>query len=393
MRHFVYRQNTRAPQQGCNLAHAVSVLGLVAFGISRAAHAQISPPIDVQVPLTPSLVAGDGKRHLAYEVHVTNFGVADLRLRSLQVVDADRETTLLEYTGEELQGNIRRIGVAPNSGADLTLLPGGARTVVFLWVTLANDAPAPLELRHRLVIATVRDGDSTETTADSPSLPLAAPPVTIGPPLRGSDWLAANGPSNTSGHRRALIPVDGAARIAQRFAIDWVQVVDGSTNSGDPKDNSTYHAWGSEALAVADGAVASVKDGIPENVPGLNSRAVPITLETVGGNYVILDIGGGHFAFYAHLQPGTLRVAPGDHVRRGDVLGLVGNSGNSTEPHLHFHVANGNSPLGAEGIPYELDLFDVVARTREFGQPLVSQSADRRQREIPLANVVVRFVP
>ena len=106
-----------------------------------------------------------------------------------------------------------------------------------------------------------------------------------------------------------------------------------------------------------------VKDGIPENVPGINSRAVPITLEMpLAGNHVILDIGGGRFAFYAHLQPGSLRVKLGDKVRRGQVLGLVGNSGNSTEPHLHFHIENVQiRPWAPEGFHlYSLASFQEV---------------------------------
>src|SRR5262249_45336578 len=153
-----------------------------------------------------------------------------------------------------------------------------------------------------------------------------------------------NGPSNTSGHRRALIPIGGQAHIAQRFAIDWVRLnPDGKTFNGDPKDNKNYRAYGSEALPVAEGTVTEVKDGIPENVPGIDSRAVPITLETVGGNHVILDLGHGRFAFYAHMQPGSLRVKVGDRVKTGQVLGLVGNTGNSTEPHLHFHIGDTSS--------------------------------------------------
>jgi murein DD-endopeptidase MepM/ murein hydrolase activator NlpD len=68
----------------------------------------------------------------------------------------------------------------------------------------------------------------------------------------------------------------------------------------------------------------------------------------------VLDLGGGTYAFYAHLQPGSLRVKNGDRVTRGRVLGLLGNSGNSTEPHLHFHVSDGMSPLGSEGLPYTI---------------------------------------
>ena len=142
---------------------------------------------------------------------------------------------------------------------------------------------------------------------------------------------------------------------------------------------------------MADGVVTEVKDGIPENVPGITSRAVPITLETVGGNHVILDIGGGHFAFYAHLQPGSLRVELGDKVRRGQVLGLVGNSGNSTEPHLHFHIENGSSPLGAEGLPYSLASFQVVGHGWTWKPSDSTGPPELHKNEIPLENEVVNF--
>jgi murein DD-endopeptidase len=217
-------------------------------------------------------------------------------------------------------------------------------------------------------------------------------PIAISSPLRGDHWLAGNGPSNTSGHRKALIPIDGHAAISQRFAIDWVQLRDdGKTFHDNEKDNKNYLAYGNNALAVADGVVTEVKDGIPENVPGANSRAVPITLETVGGNHVILDIGGGHFAFYAHLQPGSLRVKLGDKVRRGQVLGLVGNSGNSTEPHLHFHIENGSSPLGAEGLPYSLASFEVVGNGWGWKPTDAKGPAEVHKNEIPMENEVVNF--
>src|SRR5262245_48136760 len=208
-------------------------------------------------------------------------------------------------------------------------------------------------------------------------------PVVISPPLRGGEWLAGNGPSNTSGHRRALIPVAGQAHIAQRFAIDWVRLrEEGRTFTGDPKDNKNYRCYGAEALAVADAVVAAVKDGIPENVPGPTSRAVPITLETVGGNHVILDLGQGHYALYAHLQPGSLRVKVGDKVRRGQALGLVGNSGNSTEPHLHFHITDGSAGLESEGLPYLLESFEVQKPPNTW---------EPRQNQLPLQNERVRF--
>jgi murein DD-endopeptidase MepM/ murein hydrolase activator NlpD len=245
-----------------------------------------------------------------------------------------------------------------------------------------NSAKVPAFLEHKIA---VKMGKSTdEITARGTRIAVGRDVATISAPLRGDNWQAANGPSNTSGHRRALIPIDGHAQIAQRFAIDWVRMyADGRTFSGDPKDNKNYRSYGSDALAVADGIVTEVKDGIPENIPGPDSRAVPITLETIGGNHVILDIGLGRYAFYAHLQPGSLKVKLGDHVKRGQVLGLVGNSGNSTEPHLHFHVSNGNSPLGSEGIPYALDSFDA--------KPKADAPMTKHRLEIPTENEIVTF--
>ena len=102
-----------------------------------------------------------------------------------------------------------------------------------------------------------------------------------------------------------------------------------------------------------------MKDGIPENVPLAAERAVPITLETIGGNYVMQAVGNRQVAYYAHLQPGSIRVKPGDRVRRGQSLGLLGNSGNSDLPHLHFHISD-DSSLASEGLPYVFDSFETL---------------------------------
>jgi hypothetical protein len=228
------------------------------------------------------------------------------------------------------------------------------------------------------------------STVEAGDVRVASEVVVIAPPLRGSVWMAANGPSASTGHRRAMIAIDGAPHIAQRFAIDYLKVnAQGRSFVGDSSKNSSYIAYGNDALAVADGRVVAMKDGIPENVPG--SRAVPITLETVGGNHVILDLGHGRYAFYAHLQPGSIRVRVGDQVRTGQVLGLVGNSGNSTEPHLHFHLSDANSPLGSEGIPYVHQSLDVVGRCRGLITGCVQTPAAPRLQEMPMANQLIRF--
>src|SRR5208282_3566122 len=141
------------------------------------------------------------------------------------------------------------------------------------------------------------------------------------------------------------------------------------------------------------GVVTQVGDGIPQNTPGAKSLAVPITLETIGGNHVIMEIGNGLFAFYAHMQPGSLRVKVGDKVRRGQVLGLLGNSGNSSEPHLHFQICNANSELGSEGLPYALPSFELLGHGWTWKSSDPHAPPVNREMEIPLENDVVKFAP
>jgi hypothetical protein len=173
-------------------------------------------------------------------------------------------------------------------------------------------------------------------------------PVVVAAPLRGSRWIAVNGCCDST-HRRAVLPINGAFHLAQRFAIDFLQLgPDGRFLTGPPEVLASYPAYGNAVLSVAPGVVVHIRDGLPDNVPG----TVPPdpTPETAGGNHVLVDI-GGRFALYAHLQPGSLRVRVGQRVAAGQLLGLVGNSGNSDSPHLHFHVADAPSPLAADGLP------------------------------------------
>jgi murein DD-endopeptidase len=345
---------------------------------------------DVVIPIAPTAFKADGKWHLVYELHLNNMDRWTHQITKVEAVSGDSSArTLVTYSGADLENVMRRPGQQV-TGAERTKLPCGSEAIIYMWATVDTEDAIPATMRQRLTVKVGTYPD--ELTIETAPLAVGRGAVAISPPLRGDHWLAANGPSNTSGHRQALIPIDGHAAISQRFAIDWVQLRDdGKTFQGDEKDNKNYLAYGHEAYAVADGIVSEVKDGIPQNVPGINSRAVPITLETVGGNHVIIDIGGGNFAFYAHLQPGSLRVKLGDHVRRGQVVGLVGNSGNSTEPHLHFHIENGSSPLGAEGLPYSLASFEVVGRGWGWKPSDAKGPAEVHKNEIPTENEVINF--
>jgi murein DD-endopeptidase MepM/ murein hydrolase activator NlpD len=191
--------------------------------------------------------------------------------------------------------------------------------------------------------------------------------------------------------------------ISQRFATDWLKFGgDGKAWHGDSSSNANWYGYGAEVLAVADAVVSAVKDGIPENVPLSPTRAVAMTPEAQGGNHVILSLRNGQYASYAHLQPGSIRVKPGDRVRRGQVLGLLGNSGNSDAPHLHFQISNGNSWIASEGVPFLFDSFELLgsgeidrcsgpcALTQGWTVP-AAVKPDKRLRDMPVENQVVAF--
>ena len=388
-------------------AYAASLLATVilafspirAHAQSKSAHTprQLTPPLDVTVPIDPTAFKAGGKWHLVYELHVANFGKWDCQLKSVEVLTKEAPSkSLASFADAALDAMMFHPGFEGDGktleAGKKTVIAPGTLAVVYLWVTLDTLEDVPAKIRHRIIL-NVGDYPEAITLEGVPIAVNRNPVVVISPPLSGDGWLASNGPSNTSIHRRALIPINGRSYVSQRYAIDWVQLYpDGKTYRGDPRDNRNYRAYSAEIHAVLDGIVTETKDGIQQNIPN-EKPVVPITLETIGGNHVIMQIGDGLFAFYAHMQPGSLRVKGGDRVRRGDILGLLGNSGNSTEPHLHFHICNANSGLACEGLPYAFSTYDLLGNRSAWKSSEPHPPSVRREMELPLENDVVGFQP
>ena len=344
-------------------------------------------PLNIEIPVSPAPFASKGKLHYAYEVHLANFDRRDraVTLSSLDVLN-DQGKSIAKFGAEDLKPSLMQPGLA--QGADVRQLAAGRNVVLFLWVSIAESDPRPTSFRHRFVVTV--DGVAGDNILECCRAQIPrGDPLVIAAPLRGGGWLAGNGPSNTSEHRRALLQVDGHGYLAQRFAIDWIQFgKNGELGTGKGTENRDYSSYGAEVLAVASGRVVGLKDGIIENKP--ESLAVPITYETVAGNFISLDLGNGRYAHYAHLQPGSLRVKVGDRVKTGQVLGLLGNSGNSDAPHLHFQITDGPSFLASEGVPYVLPSFAEEGSGPEFHFKPASTPATWRN-QLPVEGMVVRF--
>jgi hypothetical protein len=339
--------------------------------------------------IIPQAFQADGKWHVVYELHISSLDKRDYRFTRLEILDSASQKTLASFGGADLDKMFVHPGLGETQPA--AKLTGGQFAVVYVWLDFNRREDVPAAISQRI---TAKIGDyPEEMSVITPPVPINRDPVAVvASPLTGSDWVAANGPSNSSAHRRALIPINAHAYISQRFAIDWVEMYpDGKTYKGDPLDNKNYRCYGQEIHSVADGVVTETKDGIPQNVPDETKRAVEITLETVGGNHVIVDIGHGHYAFYAHMQPGSLRVKVGDKVVAGQVLGLVGNTGNSTEPHLHFHICDASSPLGCEGLPYAFSSFDLQGVADNWKPSEPHAAPVKHELEIPTEDEIVSF--
>jgi hypothetical protein len=255
-------------------------------------------------------------------------------------------------------------------------------------------AHPPARMIHRL---TFQRADSTSVMIEGATIPVERSVVSIAAPFHtgagGLEWAAVNGPGNISGHRRSRQTFNGNSAIGQRYAIDYLLVDStGSTRrpGSDRTKNDSYYAWGQEVLAVADGIIASSKDSIISNTVG-SPVAVTINPVTLGGNFLGLKIADGKYAMYAHLQPGSQRVKIGDHVKRGQVLALLGNSGNSSEPHLHFQISTGPSfMIESEGVPYAQD-FTVIGDCAGIGRPCTLRASPVKVKGIPLQNELVKF--
>ena len=356
-------------------------------------------PLLFAIPDPPMPFTGsDGRTHLVYELWITNFSGADADVQQVEVLGDGQPLATLAAAAVAA-----RLQPAGRRDASATLA-GGTTSLLFVHVALDPPARVPARLGHRVrARIDAAPPDQREMTFAGGEVDVdRRAPVVIGPPLRGARYVAADSCCDSTRHLRAALPVDGRLRIAQRFAVDWEQVDDaGRIYAGPRQALPSYAIYGAEALAVADAAVVSALDGLPEQLPGTYPAA--IALAEADGNAVVLDLGDSRFALYAHLQPGSLRVRAGERVTRGQVLGLVGNTGNSLAPHLHFHVMDGPSPLAANGLPYEIDAFEVTGHspgTAAFDAaeadgtplPITPVTPPRRVRAaLPLDQSIIHF--
>jgi hypothetical protein len=356
-------------------------------------------PVVASVFSSPRWFTGsDGRVHLVYELSVLNAFPVDVTLAELEVLDGGNGSLIATYSGEELSEISSLLSVPATS---TVALPASASGMIWLDIPFADEGGLPATLAHRLTIS-VPPGLPVPASISSETAPATVDlrqPIVLGAPLAGAQW-AAVGSCCDGPHRRSVQPVNGSLYLAQRFAIDFNQLdAENRFSMGDPARNESYPTYGQPVYAVANATVVTAIDEYDDQVPG---QTVGVTLENADGNHVVLDLGDGHYAFYAHLKPGSVLVKAGDTVTGGQQIGEAGNTGSSDGPHLHFHVMDGPSVLASDGLPYVFADFDVTGRMPPLSEaityyqeqepvPLNTATAGERQDELPLGGDVLTF--
>lgn len=333
----------------------------------RAGGQQPAAPIQARVLVPPAPTKGsDGKVHVEYEVHVSSFYAGPLRLTMLRAFARGAKVPLASYAGKELCALVR-----PRcpEGADGVAIAGGERVVFLIWLTLPQGQAPVTALWHSIGFDDAKGMPHTLRCAEIVLDRQLT--IVIGPPFRSDRlWLVTEGPGNASSHHwGALLDLNGRVTIPQRFAIDFVglnaagHALPVSRDVPEAIQNSAWFGYDADVLAVADGVVSDARDGEPDGQPfAQHVESSDLSPRGLYGNFVILNIAPGVYAHYAHLRPGSVRVHAGDHVHRGDVIAHLGDSGNSSVPHLHFHISDKPTYAGSEGLPFRFEYFTLEGK-------------------------------
>jgi Peptidase family M23 len=362
--------------------------------------------VSAMSPSAGAVLGTDGKRHVLYELVITNANLTPATLQKIEVLDASNLShAVATYEGNSLQSQLRTLGKTQVTDANIEF--NGAR-VFLVQLALDQGTSVPQRLLHRITLLGGAVPVPTPQTAVHLQYTVAPIEVKmkiliIGPPLEGGRWVALNGCCDANGaHRPSSQTVNGGLYFAQRFAIDWMRLDNQGRLTDGGASNDSYAAYGADVLAVADGTVVAVADTLEDQKPGTLPDVKSMSLETVDGNNVVLDLGGGAFAFYAHLVHKSVTVSVGDHVKRGQVLGKLGNSGNTSAPHLHFHIMGSPSVLGADGLPYVIDSFTLegeIPAARFAASPTLDgswgenmlQTPSPRRDQFPMNCTIIDF--
>lgn len=373
----------------------IQILVLLAIGLSNNVFGQMK----IAIPQPVQIYRGDGITSLVYELHMV-----DSLKRPVDFIEfsISSEKTILLHDSE------------------YTKLPKKKDTnryIKYIWIDV-NEIPKVLNHTVNYKIENNIYNFTKVIDVNEESI------VSIGLPVKGGLWYMCDGPSPQNSHRNHTTALkarydslqDGykLGYSNQRFAIDFEKV--GENNrlyKNDGYKNSDHFCYKEDVYAVADGIVIGVVDSLPDmpNPPVIEEFENPTDFT---GNLVLQDIGDGVIASYAHLLALNINVNVGDTLKKGDLIGKIGSSGNSTMPHLHFHLSkpdfnlvDKNDIIGmfiiSEGISYVFDKYiryevksgkinDYEGMTEIYSEPFVIDKPEIINNMMPYDKDIIEIV-
>lgn len=299
---------------------------------------------------------------IGYMLKTWEFEKEGLELRRIVVFDSDTKADLLTIE----QADLPVIWKGPLPQSPEVQIDQIDKYYLSIQVPIPLTHVVPSNIAHRFVFYDAARR-AERTLVGGPLRPRKGEsPRVIASPVTGNYWLFFN-QSTLGYHFWYAAFIGGEIWTSEKYAFDLTQANErwDQTFVGDPKKNESYFAYGKTLLAVAAGRVIKVVDGRIENSG--DSRDVPLnTGDEYAGNHLILDIGGGCYAAYMHCRPNSFLVAVGDLVTEGQPIARLGNSGNSTEPHLHFQLNDQPNAWFSHGLPF------VIKRYTKVGEVVVA---------------------
>lgn len=332
----------------------------------------------------------DGKDHVEYNLLVLNAFSDPVTLTGVTVVGPGGND-LMTLGGDPLAAATQSL-YTHQAG---TVVPASAAVSVEVDLPLPPGVDVPAHLSNRVDYALPAVPGAVivdDLVVHGPEVEVdRKPAIEIAPPLSGSGWLATSACCSPNVHRDLRLSAGGLRfATSETFAVDWAQVRGDRLYGGNGSTNDQFYGFGAKVLAVADGTVVSAQDGVPESTPF--TSADPGSKEGFGGNAVVLKVSDGVYAFYGHLQPGSISVRVGDGVKAGQVLGTLGNSGPSQGPHLHFGLLDSPDPFTGTSLPFVLStgtVTGVVDLASSTGDTLaISPESRSLSRTYPLYGTI-----
>lgn len=322
-------------------------------------------PQSVAVVSLRTPYAGEDALRIGYLLKTWMFQNEGLTLKKIEILDSNSSTLVASFvSGQNDWPTLYKDPLHVYSYLPQT----GPLNAYYIPIQLKiNDGLSrPQSMAHRLTFT--RSGSTEEVIINGGIFTpqYTASPLVIPSPLRGNNlWF--NNQGENGYHFDFLAFSEGAPYTGMMFAFDSMQLNDSQTSllrddgSKNVFDNNAYLNYGQTIYSVADGTVVRVIDGFDDQQG--NRKIWEITEANLAGNNLIIDIGGGRYAFYAHCIKGSFGgLKAGDTVRKAQAIALLGNSGNSTGPHLHFEIFEGSQdPIWSRGVPFVIEQFESTA--------------------------------